>query len=61
MSEREHETVNVTPTWAGILPYIICLLENGETENARKTARHELARMAEAADRYNDARKERTR
>lgn len=46
------ETVTLTPTWAGLLPVLLALLENGDTEG-RATARAELARMAQAADLWN--------
>jgi len=44
------ETIDLTPTWSGILPALLALLENG-TETGKLTARQELANMARAADR----------
>lgn len=46
------KTIELMPTWAGLLPMLLMLLENGNAEG-RKTAREELARMAQAADRWN--------
>lgn len=43
---KEH---NVTPTWTGILPVLLALLENGDSQG-QKTAREELQRMAAIAD-----------
>ena len=46
------ETIDCTPTWAGILPALLALIENGSAEG-RRTAREELARMAALADERN--------
>ena len=51
------ETIDITPTWRGLLPYFFLALENGNTEG-RKIAREELAKMARAADLYNEMVKE---
>ena len=40
------------PSWAGVLPILLAVLENG-TEEGRRIARAELRRMADAADAYN--------
>lgn len=45
--------VDVTPTWQGILPLLIELLQNGN-DAGQRTAREELAKMAKAADLYNE-------
>ncbi|NBX49869.1 hypothetical protein EBT25_07990 [bacterium] len=45
------KTVDMTPTWHGILPAIILILDSGTTE-ARGTALMELDRMARLADKY---------
>ncbi len=42
------ETVDLTPTWRGILPALLAIYEHGD----RQTALDELAKMAGAADRY---------
>lgn len=46
------ETIDMTPTWAAVLPIYIACLEDG-TEAGKRAAREELARMAAAADRWN--------
>jgi hypothetical protein len=45
-------TVDITPTWKGVLPLILYALESG-TDQGKRIAREELQRMAEAADAYN--------
>lgn len=50
-------TIDMTPTWRGILPYLILSVENGNAEG-RKIAIEELQRMADAADAYNASVKE---
>lgn len=47
------KTIDLTPTWAAILPTILVVLENATTEDAKESMRLELRRMAEAADRWN--------
>jgi len=44
-------TIDLTPTWRGILPALLALVENPIT---RQDGLDELARMADAADKYND-------
>lgn len=51
-AEKAAETIDMTPTWAGLLPVLLELLERGNAEG-KKTARAELARMAQAADKWN--------
>lgn len=46
------KTIDITPTWAGILPTLLVLLQDGSNEG-QKTAREELQKMARAADLYN--------
>lgn len=41
--------IDVTPSWEGLVPYLVTLIENGSIEG-RKIAREELHRMARAAD-----------
>ncbi|QOC54175.1 hypothetical protein [Caulobacter vibrioides] len=45
-------TVDLTPTWAGLLPVLVELAHEGNG-TARPLARQELERMAQAADRWN--------
>lgn len=42
-------TIDATPTWRGILPALVALVENG-TFDGRKVALAELSRMADIAD-----------
>jgi len=49
-------TIDLTPTWAAVLPLLIAGLENG-TATGRKIAREELQRMAAMADKYVAAQK----
>lgn len=44
------KTIDITPTWAGILPALIAIYEHGD----RQTAIDELTKMANLADRYNE-------
>jgi len=46
------ETIDLTPTWAAVLPILLAAMENG-TDEGRRLAREEFARMAQAADKYN--------
>lgn len=46
------ETIDMTPTWAAILPALLAAVTDGTAEGQR-IARGELARMAEAADKWN--------
>lgn len=46
----ETETIDITPTWEGILPVLLTLAIEGDTGTARETARQELRRMAKLAD-----------
>jgi hypothetical protein len=43
------QTIDCTPTWSGILPVIVALIQN---PNTRKDGIIELQRMAELADAY---------
>ena len=47
---KNTETIDMTPTWAGLLPVLLYLVENATTAEARNTAYTELSRMAEMAD-----------
>lgn len=48
------KTIALTPTWQGILPSILAVLEHAQTEDAKENMRMELRRMAEAADNWNN-------
>ena len=45
------KTIDLTPTWRGILPALLALLENPATQ---RDALDELSKMANLADRYNE-------
>jgi hypothetical protein len=44
-------TIDLTPTWRGVLPALLALVENPIT---RQDGLDELVRMANAADKYNE-------
>ena len=44
------QTVDVTPTWRALVPLLVALAENPNTQH---DALMELGRMAEAADKWN--------
>lgn len=46
------KTIDMTPTWLGVLPGLLAAVANGETVEARRMAEQELRRMASLADRY---------
>ena len=48
----ESKTVDMTPTWEGILPAILALLADGVKAETRGVAIAELERMAKLADLY---------
>ena len=52
-------TIDLTPTWAAILPALLAVIKDGTPEGQRMAA-EELHRMAEAADRWNTHAKETT-
>lgn len=43
-------TIDITPTWEGLLPLLLRVHEHGTTQRARSDAFDELARMAKLAD-----------
>lgn len=47
--------VDITPTWAGVLPMLLALVTDGNAEG-RDFARSELRKMAKAADMLNTER-----
>lgn len=46
-------TINLTPSWRGLLPALIAVIQDGTPEGQR-LAVIELQRMAQAADRLNE-------
>ena len=51
------ETIDLTPTWSGILPALLAVIQNGSVEGV-KLAEVELRQMARLADLYAISRKE---
>ncbi len=47
------KTITLKPTWASLLGIYLAVLEDGNAEG-RSIAKEELARMAQAADRWNN-------
>lgn len=45
-------TVDITPTWRGVLRLLVTVANDAETAKARNDAWHELERMADLADLY---------
>ncbi len=45
----EQETIDITPTWAGLLPAMLMVLEQGNAK-AKQEIKAELQRMARIAD-----------
>lgn len=50
--KTERVFLDMTPTWAQILPILILSIREGNAQG-REVAIKELARMADAADAYN--------
>ena len=50
--DKDTRTLDLTPSWTGILPGLLAVITNGDTVQARKFAEAELRRMAALADRY---------
>jgi hypothetical protein len=48
--ENTMQTIDLTPTWEGILPAMLTLYAEAETIEAKQTAYEELTRMARLAD-----------
>jgi hypothetical protein len=46
------KTIDMTPTWVGILPALLAVLESSPNTDSRQLVRTELKRMAALADRY---------
>jgi hypothetical protein len=51
------ETIDLTPTWSGLLPLFLTAMEIG-TDDAKSAARTELERMAKLADAYVESMRE---
>lgn len=46
------QTIDMTPSWASLVPLLVELAANATTSEARKTGFSELLRMARLADTY---------
>jgi len=49
------ETINLRQTWRSTVPLLVLLLQHGETAESREFARNELLRLAEIADKLQEA------
>ena len=50
------ESVNIAPSWAGLTPWMLRVLEDpNQSEAAKAPLRAELQRLAEAMDERNEA------
>lgn len=52
MSENKVTMIDLTPTWSGILPALLNIIETRPNEEAYNVAREELKKMAKLADNY---------
>jgi hypothetical protein len=46
------QSIDLTPTWEGILPALLAIIEGSKHTAARNSAMAELRRMAQLADKY---------
>jgi hypothetical protein len=54
MTANKLETIDLTPTWSGLVPLMCAVLENPDADYAaKKDIRDEIARMAKAVDKFN--------
>lgn len=59
MEERTVTTIDITPTWQGLLPGMIAVLQNPKAQpKSHEAIAIELGRMARAADQWNEHVKE---
>ena len=47
---EKEEGENVTPTWSGLLPAMIAILQDSDNDKAKSEIKQEFKRMARAAD-----------
>jgi hypothetical protein len=47
------KTIDMTPTWASLVPALIHILQHSESESSKHDIADELTKMARAADRWN--------
>ena len=48
------QTIDLTPTWEGLVPVLAHILQNSESPSVRKNITEELLKMARAADLWNE-------
>jgi len=53
MSNEKVTTIDLRPTWRGLLPALVEVAVNGTTVEARKVAMDELFKLADFADKVN--------
>ena len=46
----EKGSINITPTWSGLLPAMIAILQDSDNDKAKSEIKQEFKRMARAAD-----------
>ena len=49
---NNQQTVDLTPTWEGLIPMLAHVAVNGDTEQARRAAMHELLKLARIVDQH---------
>jgi hypothetical protein len=47
------KTIDMTPTWEGLVPALIHILQHSESESSKRNIADELTKMARAADLWN--------
>jgi len=47
------KTIDLTPTWEGLVPVLLHIAQHATSMTARKDIETELTNMAKAADRWN--------
>jgi hypothetical protein len=47
------KTIDMTPTWEGLVPALIHILQHSKSDRSKHDIADELTKMARAADRWN--------
>lgn len=47
------QTIDITPTWQGLVPVLVHILQHSESASSRRDITEELTKMAKAADLWN--------
>ena len=53
--DQDTRTIDITPSWQGLLPLLVEVAANGDTTEGRKSAMDELMRLAKTVDDMNAA------